>query len=276
MLCDENVCSTDGECPTTKPKCQIVDGTYYGKNGTPVSAAQYAKDCPACKIENGKYYGQDGKEITKEEYLVECPNFCKIVDGKYYGQHGQIVTKAQYEAECPGDNGDYCKLCNGGKCCPDLDMVCPDEMGECPGRGNTIIYRTIDLKNPFPGQTNYQRQTGANWCSYNTKTGKVNCKNTNNVATTHIQNNRKNKDESVYDLTPLYEVDLNATNMKTIRDYNDSSDSEGKHKYDDFTLTCEKGTCKSTFLRDNKYSLNLKGVCNTANYNDLRICAEKK
>ena len=267
MLCDENVCSTDGECPT-KPKCQIVNGIYYGKNGTPVSAAQYAKDCPACKIENGKYYGQDGKEITKEEYLVECPNFCKIVDGKYYGKHGQIVTKAQYESECPDS---FCMLCNGGKCCPDLDMVCPDEMGECPGRGNTIIYRTIDLKNPFPGQTNYKRQTGANWCSYNSTTGKINCKNTNNVATTHIQNNRKNKDESVYNLEPLYEVDLNATNMKAIRKYN----REGDHKYDDFTLTCEKGTCKSTFLRDSKYSLNLTGVCNTSNYNDLRTCAER-
>lgn len=268
MLCDENVCSTEGQCPT-KPKCQIVNGIYYGKDGTPVSTEQYAKDCPACKIENGKYYGQDGKEITKEQYLVECPNFCKIIDGKYYGKHGQIVTKAQYEKECPAN--DYCTLCNGGKCCPDLDMVCPDEMGECPGRGNTIIYRTIDLKNPFPGQTNYQRQTGSNWCSYNSKTGKVNCKNTNNVATAHIQNNRKNKDESVYKLEPLYEVDLNATNMKAIRKYN----REGDHKYDDFTLTCEKGTCKSTFLRDNKYGLNLKGVCNTANYNDLRTCAER-
>lgn len=271
MLCDKNVCSTDGECPTN-PKCQIVNDVYYGKNGTPVSAAQYAKDCPACKIENGKYYGQDGKEITKEEYLVECPNFCKIVDGKYYGKHGQIVTKAQYESECPDS---FCTLCNGGKCCPDLDMVCPDEMGECPGRGNTIIYRTIDLKNPFPGQTNYKRQTGANWCSYNSTTGKINCKNTNNVATTHIQNNRKNKDESVYNLEPLYEVDLNATNMKAIRQYN----REGDHKYDDFTLTCEKGTCQSLFLRDNlkdkKIGLNLKGVCNTSNYNDLRTCAER-
>lgn len=266
-LCDDNTCSTDGTCPSN-PKCQIVNGTYYGKNGTPVSEAEYAKDCPACKIENGKYYGQDGKEVTKEEYLVECPNYCKIVGGKYYGKKGQIVTKAQYEAECPDS---FCTLCNGGKCCPDLDMVCPDEMGECPGKGNTIIYRTIDLTNPFPGQTNYQRQTGANWCSYNSKTGKINCKNTNNVATTHIQNNRKNKDESVYKLTPLYEVELNATNMKAIRKYN----REGDHKYDDFTLTCEKGTCKSTFLRDNKYGLNLTGVCNTANYDDLRTCAER-
>ena len=83
--------------------------------------------------------------------------------------------------------------------------------------------------------------------------------------------NRKNKDESVYDLTPLYEVDLNSTNMKAIRKYN----KEGDHKYDDFTLTCDKGTCKSTFLRDSKYGLNLTGVCNTANYNDLLTCAER-
>ena len=261
-ICDIDVC----------PKGEmLVQKCENGKTKLVCSKEQTLnEECPGdktCKVENGKYYGQQGIEVSKEKYLKECP--CKKENNKYY--IGEVeVLKADYEKVCPPDNDNSCKLCNGGKCCEDLDMVCPDEMGECPGRGNTIIYRTIDLKNPFPGQTNYQRQTGANWCSYNTKTGKVNCKNTNNVATTHIQNNRKNKDESVYDLTPLYEVDLNSTNMKAIRKYN----KEGDHKYDDFTLTCDKGTCKSTFLRDSKYSLNLSGVCNTANYNDLRVCSE--
>ncbi|MCI9110465.1 MAG: hypothetical protein HFH47_01480, partial [Bacilli bacterium] len=212
-ICDIDVC----------PKGEmLVQKCENGKTKLVCSKEQTLnEECPGdktCKVENGKYYGQQGIEVSKEKYLKECP--CKKENNKYY--IGEVeVLKADYEKVCPSDNDNSCKLCNGGKCCEDLDMVCPDEMGECPARGNTIIYRTIDLKNPFPGQTNYQRQTGSNWCSYNSKTSKINCKNTNNVATAHIQNNRKNKDESVYKLEPLYEVDLNATNMKAIRDYND-------------------------------------------------------
>ncbi|MCI9585900.1 MAG: hypothetical protein HFH45_04620 [Bacilli bacterium] len=233
-----------------------------------------------------KYICKDGSVCDESVYNgteykegVSCQPKCTEVNNVYYGPNGEKLTggKEEFDEKC---STPVCPPCEAGYCCEDETMVCPTKdpetgMWSCPGKGKEIIYRTIDLKNPFPGQTNYQRQTGANWCA-RLSNGTITCKNTNNVATTHIQNNRKNKDESVYKLKPLYEVDLNATNMKAIRDYNDSGDSDGKHTYDDFTLTCEKGTCKSTFLRDNKYSLNLKGVCNTANYNDLRICAEKK
>ncbi len=276
ILCDENVCSEEGVCPNN-PKCQFINNTYYDNNGNIVSKAEYERACPACKIQNGKYYGQNGKEVTKEEYLVECPQICRVENGKYYGKKGQIVTKAQYEKECP----DKCMLCNGGKCCPDLDMVCPDMNGECPGRGgNRIIYRPIDLQNPFPGQTNYDRATGANWCAYSVITGKLNCKSTNGVATTHIQKNRSNKDENVYDLNPLYEVNLDSTTMKGIREYNKTN------KYDDFTLNCRTNVteansnnssdtvCYSTFLRESGKVKLEKSACSKKS--DLATCAESR
>lgn len=260
-VCDINVCPEEG-CDI---KCQFINNTYYDKNGNITDKAGYEKDCPACKIQNGKYYGQNGKEVTKEEYLVECPQICRIENGKYYGKKGQLVSKSQYEKECP----DQCLLCNGGKCCPDLDMVCPDMNGECPGKGNKIIYRPIDLQNPFPGQTNYQRATGSNWCAYNVKTGKLNCKSTNGVATTHIQNNRSTDDENVYNLTPLYEVNLDPTIMKSIRKYNKT------HEYDDFTLDCTNGkTCYSTFLRESGNGLKITGAC--ANKANATTCAESR
>lgn len=260
-VCDIGLCPEEG-CDI---KCQFINNTYYDKNGNITDKAGYEKDCPACKIQNGKYYGQNGKEVTKEEYLVECPQICRIENGKYYGKKGQLVSKSQYEKECP----DQCLLCNGGKCCPDLDMVCPDMNGECPGKGNKIIYRPIDLQNPFPGQTNYQRATGSNWCAYNVKTGKLNCKSTNGVATTHIQNNRSTDDENVYNLTPLYEVNLDPTIMKSIRKYNKT------HEYDDFTLDCTNGkTCYSTFLRESGNGLKITGAC--ANKANATTCAESR
>jgi len=299
ILCEPNTCSQNKEC--LERRCQILNGVYYGPNGevlTPQTSEkfyevcpnkcrvengnyycgadghkcdidEYLKECPnTCRIENGKYYGQNGTEVSKEEYMVECPQICKVVDGKYYGKKGQLVSKSQYDKECPG-NDNFCTLCNGGKCCPDLDMVCPDMNGECPGRGNRIIYRPIDLANPFPGQTNYDRATGANWCGYNIKTGKINCKSTNGVATTHIQNNRKTEDEGLYDLTPLYEVNLDPTIMKNIRKYNKTN------KYDDFTLDCTNGkTCYSTFLREGKTGLKVTGLC--ANKANATTCAESR
>ena len=125
------------------------------------------------------------------------------------------------------------------------------------------------VQNPFPGQTNYQRATGSNWCAYNVKTGKLNCKSTNGVATTHIQNNRSTDDENVYNLTPLYEVNLDPTIMKSIRKYNKT------HEYDDFTLDCTNGkTCYSTFLRESGNGLKITGAC--ANKANATTCAESR
>ncbi len=272
-LCPDGTCSVNKECPNDGgPKCEIIDDKYYDKNGKEVTRAEYNSSCDSdgnrkCVVKNGKYYGQDGNEVTKEEYLAQCPNYCTVIDGKYYGKSGDLTTKSEYESQC-GSN-DWCKLCNGGKCCPDTDMVCPDENGECPTKGgNKIIYRTIDLNNPFPSQTGLGRSTGSNWCSYNVNTKKYTCANTasNRIVDKHILTNRSQKGYNVYNTTPLYEFTLDTDTIKAIKKYNKT------HSYDDSDLRCTKGVCSSDFLRS-VVKID-KGTCSKKS--NLSTCAEVK
>ena len=113
----------------------------------------------------------------------------------------------------------------------------------CPVGGKRVIYRTIDLIQPFPGQSSSNRATGSNWCSYDIKTQKIDCKWNNNVSKTYILNEGKtiHSDNHV-----LYNVKLDSKTISTIRNYNK------KHKYDDFTLKCKNNgkACISTFLKE--------------------------
>ena len=56
--------------------CKIVDGKYYGKDGTEVTKDKYTEECEkkVCRIEGGKYYDNNGKEVSKDEYYKACPN----------------------------------------------------------------------------------------------------------------------------------------------------------------------------------------------------------
>lgn len=79
----ENCLTTQPE--TTTPVCKIVDGKYYGSNGSEVTKEQYTEQCDkkVCRIENGKYYDKNGKEVTKDEYYKACPN-PKTGNNTYY------------------------------------------------------------------------------------------------------------------------------------------------------------------------------------------------
>lgn len=56
--------------------CTIVDGKYYGKDGTEVSKEKYADECEkkVCRIVDGKYYDNNGNEVSKDDYYKACPN----------------------------------------------------------------------------------------------------------------------------------------------------------------------------------------------------------
>ena len=114
-----------------------------------------------------------------------------------------------------------------------------------------IIYRTIDLDNPFPGMTGNDRYTGVNWCQYNPETSVYSCgsQDNNKVVDTYILNNRGVSGESVFDLTPMYSVELDGNAIRTIRNHNAGT------SYDDFNLTCnEKGQeCISKFIENRSY-----------------------
>ena len=273
--CELKTCSEDG---CDNPKCAIVGDKYYDDTGTETTKEDYEKKCPECRIDGNKYYGKNGTEISKEEYYAECPLTCRIVisenkDVYYYDATGASVSYDVYKKTCD----DTCSSCNGGICCPDTDMVCPDENGNCPSRGGRkIIYRTIDLDNPFPYIDGDGRKTGANWCSYNIYTKKITCVNTidNPIVSKHIINNRGIASKTIYTLVnnddnnSLYTVTLNGETIKNIKNYNKS------HEYDDNSLICDKeGSCRSDFLR-NEVTIN-GGRCANGGYDNLKTCAEE-
>ncbi len=237
-----------------------------------------------CRIENGKYYDFNGNEITKEEYDRICPgtddnpgdNTCRIENGKYYDFNGNEITKEEYDKICPSDVPPVCPEdeCPYG-CCPSGECA-PMPDGTCPGQGGIdVIYRTIDLEDPFPGQDAENRATGANWCSYNIKTQKIDCKYNNATSNNYIIRERSGHKygSDVYDENHiLYEITLDTETIKQIRDYNDAN------KYDDdWIRACYQNgkACFSKFLRDegNIYS-KLSGKCKLISGSNFYDCDE--
>lgn len=132
---------------------------------------------------------------------------------------------------------------------PDAPPTCVKELnGVCvPATGNgNIIYRTIDLDNPFPGRSGSNRYSGLNWCQYDKESNKFSCywNEKNQVVDTYILNNRGVKGDSVYDLAPMYTVELDGQTIRSIKNYNNGT------SYDDFNLNCNiKGQeCISRFV----------------------------
>lgn len=200
-----------------------------------------------CRIENGKYYDFNGNEITKDEYDKICPSDVPPV--------------------CPQDKCPY-GCCPSGECAP-----MPD--GTCPGQGGIdVIYRTIDLEDPFPGQDAENRATGANWCSYNIKTQKIDCKYNNATSNNYIIRERSGHKygSDVYEEDHvLYEITLDTETIKQIRDYNDDN------KYDDdWIRACYQNgkACFSKFLRDGSIYSKLSGECKLVSGSNFYDCDE--
>ena len=112
-----------------------------------------------------------------------------------------------------------------------------------------IIYRPISLENPFPDIDASGRNTGSNWCVLNDD--ESDCSNNNDNVEKYILNNRNTEGSKIYnEKQPMYEITLNPSLIKQIREYNSKTD------YDDYNLSCsgldgEEGTkCRSNFVVD--------------------------
>ena len=257
--------------PLNQSCCPV--GTTYNPT---LGKCEPDSDNNTCRIENGKYYDFDGNEITKEEYDRICPNpgdgdTCRIENGKYYDFDGNEITKEEYDKICPSNIPPECPTseCPYG-CCPSGECA-PMPDGTCPGTGGIdVIYRTIDLENPFPGQNAEQRNTGANWCSYNIKTQQIDCKYNNQTAKNYITRERggtTNGGKVYREDHVLYEVTLDTETINSIRNYNDD------YKYDDWTLNClDNGkACISDFLRS---KVNTTGECANVSKSNFYTCDE--
>lgn len=122
---------------------------------------------------------------------------------------------------------------NYGKWYCDFDIYA----GLVKENGLNLVYRTIDLNNPFPDINGEGRNVGSNWCA---ATGVNRCSNTNTLVQSVIKTD-------VMDGEPMYSFTLTPSTILYIREYNKNN------PYDDFNLTCEEGTgkaCVSNFIDD--------------------------
>ena len=267
----------DGKCSTEEDAKKLgQDWNPYDQTCCPVGTTYnptLGKCENTCRIENGKYYDYNGKEISKDEYDRICPNSgdgdtCRIENGKYYDFNGNEITKERYDEICPSNLPPECPVdCEYG-CCPSGECA-PMPGGVCPGSGGIdVIYRTIDLENPFPGQNAEQRKTGANWCSYNIKTQKIDCKYNNQTVKNYITRERSstyNGGKVYREDHILYEITLDSKAIGKVRSYND------KNRYDDWDLKClDNGkACKSEFLQS---VVETTGKCASASKSSFYTC----
>ena len=144
-------CSTDfiPDPPTIEKRyCEIIDGYYYGSNGSLVTKEQYDQECgttpPVCEIKDGNYYGPNGQIVTEDKYYELCdkenPNkpVCEIKDGNYYGPNGQIVTEDKYYELCDKENPNkpVCEIKDGNYYGPNGQIVTEDKYYELCDKEN--------------------------------------------------------------------------------------------------------------------------------------------
>lgn len=238
----------------------------------------YAKYCLAsncvgdecfyyCEGNNCKWKDSTNENGTISKLLCEG----KVCNFKFYCPGGN--TEDMDPTSCVIEKSGYSNLTaayNQGKI---TDQQLNQYLAECERVvcpiGNKVIYREIDLNNPFPGKNNEGKLTdfsnngrgrkpGSNW-------------NSKKVVETKILNARGSKGYSLYNEKPMYVITLTPATIKSIRDYNKT------RSYSDFTLKCNDdnhSNCISSFLHTNYYDiLSDNGKCkNIKNETDFKEC----
>lgn len=147
----------------------------------------------------------------------------------------------------------------------------------CPADGVRIIYRTINLANPFPGKDIDQKIPGFNYDVLGRYPG--NNWNSKTLVTKEILKNRGVNADKVYakDVTPLYTITLDPKIIGKIRQYN-KQQKKNDEGYADFTLECKNGvSCISKqFLRDVLGNYVTGGTCKNVTHGNFYNCSEVK
>lgn len=265
-----NICSKE-ICPDTEPRCELIDKTtwdkclsdgyswstcyrnYCGPDFCPPGQCKYTcvtssgveKDISQCisdRISKNKEVFKDARAHCNATYCPSDTDTCE--NGKCPPEGNNCVGTCKWSKVKKGNTVTYVKTCNG-KVCEQYPIFCPDR--QCI-KSNNVVYRTIDLNNPFPGNgkgvtTQFSnngvkgRLPSTNW--YDTVTVKD-----------KILNARGVKGEKLYtEKTPLYEIKLTPAKIKEIRSYNKDKD------YSDFKLICKSANnnaaCISDFVHNN-------------------------
>ena len=236
--------------------------------------------------------------FTTNYYDVGEPNFpvsYSIPDGVYGSMHGKGNLDLTYsnlghlkagQTKTDVDNilstidsanyGNWrCEYNVYSKLIPD-----PGGSGDGSGKGPgdiRVVYRTIDLVDPFPDIDGSRRNTGSNWCNID-----GDCSYNNNTVKLYINNNRGVDDYDIYSGNPMYTFILTPKIIKEIRRYNSVNsyaDYTGSLDGKNYDYKCNNGTstgkyCISDYL---SYIIDITGAKNQPgscvddkyrNYND--------
>ena len=244
------------EVTTTNDECLCPPGTK--NHGVDLFQAVLS-DGLTCADAKEKYCDSDN--------VPECTTNC--FEDKYCPDNYEIKISGCINS---GKSRDWCinKLCNGGGGiayrCPsnsknaDMDITTCVEMkmsqdySESAAKSycerticeldNIVIYRTIDLSNPFPSidADATVTQGGLNTGMFNLNVkGRYPGYNWNGTQLVHnkIINNRNITNDDVYNKKPLYHFEINNSTILRIREYN-ARQSRNDNGYNDFTLECIK------------------------------------
>lgn len=155
------------------------------------------------------------------------------------------------------------------------NWICEYEVtpGLIPEKGKiNVIYRPIDLYDPFPDADATGRQTGSNWC------GSGDCSSKNNTVSQYILNNRNVTSEEVYNKTPMYTFIMTPSVVKEIRSYNKANGYDqytGSLNNSSYDYVCKEGTgsvCISEYLShiiDITNAKNEPGACVQDKYRNV-------
>ena len=203
----------------------------------------------------GKEYGNGELSITYENLGNKLPDkktdVDTILDAVDAEKYGEWQCQFEVVSELIPDNSDN-----------------PDGGENSSNKGDiNLIYRPIDLYNPFPDIDANGRETGSNWCA---STERFDCSNTNEIVQEYILNNRGVEGHEIYSEEPMYTFILTPSTIKEIRRYNDNNsyaDYYGSYSGKTFDFKCNEGTGRNcisdylTYLIDITNAKNQPGVC---------------
>ncbi len=315
ICADQNVSQIKGctgnSCPSTSVAMKNCGGTdrYVEMTRTATTVFslnddifRYVLKSNNLSIHRFELPKYSNSNFTTNYYDVGEPNFpvsYSIPDGVYGSMHGKGNLDLTYsnlghlkagQSRTDVDNilsavnsTDYgnwrCEFNVYSKLIPD-----PGDSGNGSGGGSgngpgdiRVVYRTIDLVDPFPDIDGSKRNTGSNWCNID-----GDCSYNNNTVKLYINNNRGVDDYDIYSGDPMYTFILTPKIIKEIRRYNSVNsyaDYTGSLDGKNYDYKCNNGTstgkyCISDYL---SYIIDITGAKNQPgscvddkyrNYND--------
>ena len=230
-ICNNENITSDDYCeykPLIKPICVDSSGQIHELDAC-VRNGMSSEECIRTFCPNG---------IAKEYKCTDIHGVKKSTDACVQTKVAQGISLDDATNECD-------------------KIVC----GSGNGSGNKIIYRVIDLSNPFPSYNADATvaQSGLRRGMFNDNLkGRYPGTNWNNKTTVkrEILKNRNVDGDKVYDADPMYVFTLDSNTIKAIRRYNKTT------TYDDFELNCKLNNsiaCVSSFIHNHNRDYGLTG-----------------